>query len=70
MEYTSHVAETVEKISEEELREKLKTALSGFGDDCTISKDGYVYTVNVWQRAWHRRLCSRRPATRRERGMG
>ena len=49
MEYTSHVAETVEKISEEELREKLKTALSGFGDDCTISKDGYVYTVNVWQ---------------------
>ena len=29
--------------------EKLKTALSGFGDDCTISKDGYVYTVNVWQ---------------------
>ena len=37
------------KISEEELREKLKTALSGFGDDCTISKDGYVYTVNVWQ---------------------
>lgn len=49
MEYTSHVAEIVEKISEEELREKLKTALSGFGDDCTISKDGYVYTVNVWQ---------------------
>lgn len=49
MEYTSHVAETVEKISEEELREKLKTALSSFGDDCTISKDGYVYTVNVWQ---------------------
>ena len=49
MEYTSPVAETVEKISEEELREKLKTALSGFGDDCTISKDGYVYTVNVWQ---------------------
>lgn len=50
MEYTSPVVETVEKISEEALREKLKTALSGFGDDCTISEDGYVYTLNVWQK--------------------
>lgn len=49
VEYASPVAETIEKISEEALREKLKTALSGFGDDCAISVEGYVYTVNVWQ---------------------
>lgn len=49
VEYASPVAETIEKISEEELREKLKAALSGFGDDCSISIEGYVYTVNVWQ---------------------
>lgn len=46
--YTSNYTEP-EKISEDELRERFAQALSGFGDDCTISKDGYVYTVNVWQ---------------------
>lgn len=48
-EYTSPVEAAIEKIGEVELQEKFKTALSGFGDDCEISVDGYVYTVNVWQ---------------------
>lgn len=51
-EYESPVAEStpeIEKISEEELETRLREALSGFGDDCEISAEEYLYTVNVWQ---------------------
>lgn len=48
-EYQSPIEAEVEKISEEELMERFEQALSGFGDNCEISVDGYVYTVSVWQ---------------------
>ena len=41
-EYLSPVETVVEKISEEELQGRLGEALSGFGDDCEISVEGYV----------------------------
>ncbi len=50
LEYVSPVEKAGEKISEEEMKQKLEAALSsGFGDDYSISAEGYVYTVSVWQ---------------------
>lgn len=49
VEYLSPVEKNIEKISEEELLGRIKEATSGFGDDCEIDLDGYVYTVSVWQ---------------------
>lgn len=48
VEYVSPVEKTVEKISEEEMLERLETAVSSIGDDCEISVEGYVYTINTW----------------------
>lgn len=49
VEYLSPVEASIEQISEEELLERFAEALSGFGDNCEISVEGYVYTVSVWQ---------------------
>ena len=52
MKYQSPVEEQPpesEKISEEELESRIRTALAGFDDDCNISVDGYLYTVQVWR---------------------
>lgn len=49
VEYISPVGASIKKISEEELQERFKEALSGFGNDCEISVDRTSYTVNVWQ---------------------
>lgn len=39
----------IEKISEEELESRIRAALAGFEDNCNISVEGYLYTVQVWQ---------------------
>lgn len=47
-EYQSPVEIAIERISEEELKRRFDEALSGFGDGCEVTLDGYMYTVNTW----------------------
>ena len=45
----SEQQETATEDSPEQVKAALKDVLSGFGENCTISLEGYLYTVNVWQ---------------------
>ncbi len=52
IEYQSPIEEQnleIEKIDEEELESRFREALAGFGDNCNITCEGYLYTVQVWQ---------------------
>lgn len=39
----------IEKVSEEELENRIRAALAGFDDSCNISVEGYLYTVQIWR---------------------
>lgn len=52
MKYQSPVEEPapeIEKISEEELESKIRETLAGIEENCTISVEGSLYTVQIWQ---------------------